>query len=309
MSSTTNTTIFVCGATGTQGGAITTHLLKTNAKIHAIARDPSSERTQALEAAGVTVFPGSYDEEDSLRNAMRGCTALFLNLSPSFTDANQELAQAKRIISIAKELDINQVVYSSGLIQNAEKSQYWDPASFVAKVVFSKKAIEDAVRSAGFKHYTILRPGNFMTNYLAPYIYPMYPGLAEKGEYSTASLRDTIIPMVDPFDIGALGAAAFSDPQRFHAKEIALASQLMTLDEVLRCLSRFTGRKLKARYMSEEEIDAQKGSSPFLSGQLMMRNMADGVDMNEVKSWGIPLTGFERFLKREEERVKKTFST
>ncbi|KAL4971034.1 NmrA/HSCARG family protein [Aspergillus stella-maris] len=309
MSSTASPTFFVCGASGTQGGAITTHLLETNARIHAIARNPSSERNRALAAAGVTVFPGSYDDEDSLRNAMKGCTGLFLNLSPSFTDGNQELAQAKRIIFIANEAGIGQVIYSSGLIQNAEKSHYWDSSSFVANVVLSKKAIEDVVRRAGFRHYTILRPGNFMANYLAPYIHPMYPGLADKGEYNTAFTRDTVIPMVDPFDIGAFGAAAFSDPQRFHGKEIALASQLMTLDEVLGSISTFTSRDLKATYMSEEEISAQKGSNPFLSGQLMMRNMADGVDMDEVKSWGIPLTGFERFLKREEERVKKTFST
>ncbi|KAL4955911.1 hypothetical protein BDW69DRAFT_159646 [Aspergillus filifer] len=309
MPSTSEQTIFVCGASGTQGGAITTHLLRTNTKIHAIARDPSSERNQSLATAGATLFPGSFDDQVSLRNAMKGCTALFLNLSPSFTDGNQELAQAKRIISIAKEADINQIIYSSGLIQNAENSQYWDPTSFVANVVLSKKAIEDVVRNAGFKHYTILRPGNFMTNYLAPYIYPMYPGLAEKGEYNTAFTRDTIIPMVDPYDIGAFGAAAFSDPGKFHGKEIALASQLMTLDEVLASLSAFAGRKLKASYMSEEEIDAQKGNNPFLGGQLMMRDMADGVDMDEVRSWGIPLTGFARFLKREEERVMKTFST
>ncbi|KAL4936141.1 hypothetical protein BDV06DRAFT_205564 [Aspergillus oleicola] len=308
MSSTSSSTIFVCGASGTQGGAITTHLLKTNTKIHAIARDPFSERNQALAAAGVTLFPGSFHDEASLQKAMTGCNGLFLNLMPNFADASQELAQAKRIITVAKQVGVDHIIYSSGLIQNAENSEYWDLNSFVAKVVLSKKAIEDAVRTAGFKHYTILRPGNFMTNYLAPCIYPMYPGLAEKGEYSTAFTCNTIIPMVDPNDIGAFGAAAFFDPSKFHLKEVALASQLMTLDEILESLSIFTGRELKASFMLEEEIDAQRGTNPFLAGQLMMRNMAEGVDMDEVRSWGVSLTKFAKFLEREEKLVRKTFS-
>ncbi|KAL4923887.1 NmrA/HSCARG family protein [Aspergillus undulatus] len=303
-------TVFVCGASGTQGGAITTRLLDTNpnTRIHAIARDASSERNQALAAAGVTLFPGSFDDESSLRTAMIGCSGLFLNLMPNLADASQELAQAKRIISIAKEVGVQHVVYSSGLIQGVEGRKYWDPSSFVAKIVLSKRAVEDAVRAAGFKHYTILRPGNFMSNYIAPYIYSMYPGLAEKGEYSTAFTRNTIIPMVDPNDIGRFGAAAFADPDRFHGKEISLASQLMTLDEVLGSISKATGRDLKANYMSDEEIDAQKATNPFVAGQLMMRDMAEGVDMDEVHSWGVPIGSFGQFLEREEERVKKTFS-
>lgn len=301
--------IFVCGATGTQGGALIPHLLSNNIKAHAIARDPSSKRALALKAAGVTIFPGSFDDASSLRAAMAGCTGLFLNLMPSLTDPTQELSQAKRILSIAKEAGVQHAIYSSGLIQDLEKRKYWNPTKLglVAGLLLSKRTVEEAVRSAGFEYYTILRPGNFMTNYLAPFVYPMYPGLVERGVVTTAFTPETVIPTVDPNDIGRFGAAAFLEPERFHAQEVGIASEVLGLEELLRILSDATGRELRVEYMSQEEIDAQVVTNPFLAGQLVARDMSDFVDMEEVRAWGIPLTTFAGFLERERELVKETF--
>ncbi|KAL4783429.1 hypothetical protein BJX76DRAFT_329875 [Aspergillus varians] len=304
----TMSTIFICGATGTQGGSIIANLPGTNLKAHAVARDPSSPASEGLKKTSlVTLFQGDFNDKESLRTAMQGCSALFLNLKPLLTDIPQELEQAERIMSVAKEVGINHIVYSSGLIQQAEHNPYWDPDSFVASIVRSKKAVEAAVRNAGFKNYTILRPGNFMTNYLAPYIYPMYPGLAEKGEYTTAFLPETVIPMVDPNDIGRFGVAAFEDPARFDNKEISIASELIVLGDIMRSLTKATGSEKKVNYMSHEEIDSQKKTNPFLASQLVMRDMAKLVDMDEVRSWGISLGTFDEFLQREKGRVVKTY--
>ncbi|KAL4817412.1 hypothetical protein BDW67DRAFT_28186 [Aspergillus spinulosporus] len=303
-------TIFICGATGTQGSAMISSIHKHHpaTKIHAITRDPSSKWSKALQAAGITLFKGDFDDEDSLRTAMAGCTALFLNLMPNLIELAQELAQANRILRIAKEIGVHQIVYSSGLVTNAERRKYWDPTSFVAKIVLSKNQVEDAVRNAGFKYYTIIRPGNFMTNFLAPYVYRQYPGLAERGEFTTAFTRDTVIPMIDPNDIGEFGAAAFMDPEGFHGKEIAIASELLTLDEILASLSKATGKQLKANYMSQEEIDAQMKTNPFVGGQLMARDMVDEVDMAYMNTFGIQMGTFEAFLAREEERLRETIA-
>ncbi|KAL4769625.1 hypothetical protein BDW60DRAFT_99269 [Aspergillus nidulans var. acristatus] len=303
-------TIFICGATGTQGSAIISSIHKHHptTKIHGITRDPSSERSKALQAAGIMLSKGDFNDEDSLRTAMTGCTALFLNLMPNLTEIAQELAQANRILRVAREVGVHQIVYSSGLVTNAERRKYWDPTSFVAKIVLSKNQVEEAVRNAGFKYYTIIRPGNFMTNFLAPYVYRQYPGLAERGEFTTAFTRDTVIPMIDPNDIGEFGAAAFMDPERFHGKEIAIASELLTLDEILASMSKAAGRQLKANYMTQEEIDAQVQTNPFVGGQLMARDMVDEVDMEYMSTFGIQMGTLEAFLAREEERLWETIA-
>ncbi|KAL4978720.1 hypothetical protein BDW66DRAFT_157942 [Aspergillus desertorum] len=308
----TRSTIFICGATGTQGSALISNIQKHHptTKIHCITRDASSERSKSLQDARVTLFKGDFNDpdEDSLRTAVAGCTALFLNLMPNLADIAQELAQANRILRVAKEVGVKHIVYSSGLVTNPECRKYWDPASFVAKIVLGKNQVEDAVRNAGFKHYTIIRPGNFMTNFLAPYVYRQYPGLAEKGLLTTAFTRDTVIPMVDPNDIGQFGAAALMSPAKFHGKEIAVVSELLKLDEILASLSRVTGTQLTAHHLSQEEIDAQVKTNPFVGGQLMARDMADEVDIEHMESFGIRIGTFEAFLEREWERVKRTFA-
>ncbi|KAL3476999.1 hypothetical protein BJX99DRAFT_133610 [Aspergillus californicus] len=303
-----STTIFVCGATGVQGGAIIKNLVASNLKAHAIARDLSSPSSQALKATpGVTLFPGDFDNADSLRTAMKGCTGLFLNLMPNLADLTHELAQAKRILAVAKEVGITHAVYSSGFVEGHENRPYWDPNSFVAKILLSKQAVEAEVSSFGFERWTILRPGNFMTNYLAPYVQRMYSGLAEKAEVTTAFTPETVLPMMDPNDIGRFGVAAFLDPGRFHGEKVTIVSEMLGFKEMMKILSRSIDKEVKVTYMTPEEIDSQIGTNPFLAGQLVGRGMAACVDFEEVKAWGIPLGTFEQFLEREKERVKETF--
>ncbi|RDW81270.1 NmrA/HSCARG family protein [Aspergillus mulundensis] len=302
-------TIFICGATGTQGSAMITNLQSshpTKVKIHSITRDLSTPRSKALQAAGVTMFKGDFNDEPSIRNALAGCTALFLNLSPNLGDLTQEPSQAKRIISVAKDLGINHIVYSSALVTNPNHCKYWDASSLAGNIVLAKNEVEDIVRSAGIR-YTILRPGNFMTNFLAPVVGFQYPGLVENGKFTTAFTRDTVIPMVDPRDIGKFGAAALLDPERYNGKDIAIASELVTLDGILGSLSQVTGRELKADYLGQEEIDAQVKSNPFVGAQLMMRDVVDEVDVEYMKSFGIEMGSFAEFLEREEKWVKETF--
>ncbi|KAL2834701.1 hypothetical protein BJY01DRAFT_259428 [Aspergillus pseudoustus] len=304
-----STTIFVCGATGTQGGALINNILGSpSVKAHAVARDLSTPASLSLLAAGVTLFQGDFNDEASLRTAMHGCTALFINLMPNLADVTQELAQAQRLLSVAREVGVTHVVYSSGFsADHPERRRHYDPNGFVTKLLFSKQRVESAVRTAGFKYYTIIRPGNFMTNMLAPHVGVMYAGLVEKAEITTAFTRDMVLPMIDPNDIGRFALAAFLQPARFNAQEFEIASELMPFEDVVKAIGRVMGREVKINYLSQEDIDEQIKTNPFLGGQLMMRDMVECVDMDKVRAWGIPLGTFGEFLERESGRVKTTY--
>ncbi|KAI9036157.1 NmrA/HSCARG family protein [Aspergillus affinis] len=303
------TKIFVCGATGTQGGAVIYHLLQKGVSVHAIVRDPNSHGGQKLQEVGVTVTQGNYDDEESLRRGLEGCTGLFLNLSPDFSNEKLELEQARRILSIAKASGVDQIVYSSGFAANEpERLTYWDANGFVGKVILSKQAIENEVRAAGFTSWTILRPANFMSNFLLPLVKFLYPGLVETGVWTTALTKENLVPNVDPNDIGRFAAEALSNSQRFHAKEIDLASELLSVEDILKELAQATGRQFKAEFLRQEEVDAQLAVNPMIGGQLAMRDMHKFVNMEELKAWGIPLGSFKGFLERKKESVEKTYS-
>ena len=301
------TVAFVSGATGTQGGAVARDLRAKGIEVHSLARDPSSKNAKALEALGVKLWPGDFDNEEALRAATEGCTSVFLNLMPDLQDLTAEMRWVKNIIAAGKNAGAKHIIYSSGVaVSEPEKLKHWDPDSFTALILRGKQAVEKATREAGYQYWTVLRPGNFMANYFEPLV-RMYPGLVEEGVWTTALTRETILPCVDTATIGAFGSAAILDPERFHGQSIEYADEMLLVDEVMEKLSKATGRELKAKYLSDEEVEAQKGGNPFIAGQLTARDMSQFVDIEKVKSWGIPLGTFEAFLEREKERVEETY--
>ncbi|OHE91864.1 hypothetical protein CORC01_12872 [Colletotrichum orchidophilum] len=300
-------TIFVSGATGTVGGSVARNLLSSGIAVHALARDPDSPAAKALSSLGASLTPGGYDTEGALDEAMKGVTGAFLNLMPDFVDYTWELKTAKRIMATAKAAGATHFIYSSGFaVEAPEKLKNWDPKSFNAVVLLSKQAIENEVRKAGFEHWTILKPGNFAANYVLPLV-AVFPDLIKHGRFITALRPETKLPTVDPNDIGKFALAAYRDPVKFHAQEVSIASELLTVDYIMEKLARFTGKDIKAVYLSDEEVEAQKGGNPFIGGQLASRDMDQFADLEKTRSWGIPLGTFDEYLERERELVKETY--
>lgn len=308
-------TVFVCGATGTQGGALIRHLLPSGATIHALARDPSSPKAKALESLGVKLTHGDFDNEAALRSAIPvGTHAIFLNFMPVFTDFGANLRQAKLIMSIAKDAGVTHVVYSGGtgaeatkaLLDGDDGNRQTNP---LAAILCSKVDIEDAVKAAGFASYTILRPANFMANYIDPFVRFQLAGLAETGRTTGAADPDAPIPMVSTQTIGAMSAAAILEPERFGGHDVTYADELVTLRQVIQRLREITGKDLEYVRMSDEETQAQKAVNPFIRGMLMLPKLANFVDLDAVETWNISRDSLDDYLQREKQVVLETYAS
>ncbi|KAL6857848.1 hypothetical protein ACO1O0_005291 [Amphichorda felina] len=301
-------TIFVCGATGTQGGAVARHLLTTGATVHALARDPTTPKAKALASLGVKLWHGDFDNAEALAAALAGTQAVFLNFMPDFTDLGANLRQADLIMRTAAAAGATHAVYSSGIgIDRADEFEFFDKDSMLAALLASKVDIERAVRSSSLPTHTVLRPGNFMANYVDPFARMQVSGLADTGRWTTALQPGVVLPLVDTATIGAVSAAALLDPARFHGVTLSYADEMLTMGEIVSKLAAVTGRDLQMVPMTDEDIDAQKATNPFVGGQLAMRSMAKFIDMDEFKAWNFPLSSFDKYLEREKEAVKATY--
>ncbi|KAH8705880.1 putative NAD dependent epimerase/dehydratase [Talaromyces proteolyticus] len=301
-----NNTFFVTTVTGVQGGAVARHLLKQNATVHAITRTVDSPAAQELQSLGVKLFSGNLDNKEALKAGMQGCTGLFLNLPHDPTVA---VTYAQTILAVAKDAGIKHVVYSTALGVNApEKFAAWDPNGMIAMVMLPKQTIEKLLTDYGFESWTIVRPGNFMANFTKPKILLTYPGLETTGVFRTSFEKTNVIPMVDHDDIGKFGAAALLDPTRFNKQAIEIASELMTVDQIMADLSKATGKKISAHYLSDKELESEAAQGSPASWHVFLRDLAQFVDENKLKSWGIPLNSFSDFLAREKEAVIETYS-
>ncbi|KAJ4134528.1 hypothetical protein BFJ63_vAg868 [Fusarium oxysporum f. sp. narcissi] len=299
--------IFVSGATGCQGGSVARYLRSKDIAVHALARDPKSDKAKALKTIGVRLTPGDYDNEAALREAMKGCTGLFLVLMPDFTDLAAERRWATNVLNSGKEAGVKHAIFSSGFgAGNPDQLTAMEPGSFTDIIMRNKHAIENQTRNAGFEHWTILRPGAFMANYVEPFV-RMYPDLVDKGVFATAMTPNTVLPLTDTITIGKFGGEAFLNPAKFHGKEIAYADEWIEVETILQKLSKAVGRHLKEEYLSDEEIMDQKATNPFIAGQLVMRDMAKLATKGEVKAWGIPLSTFDEFLERETQAIHETY--
>ena len=139
-------TILVTGSTGVVGNQVLEHLKGSGAEVHALTRTPEKARFPD----GITAIKGDLSDVDSMRQAMKGVSTLFL-LAPNAAD---ELTQALQTLSVARESRVRGVVYLS-VFKGAE---YVDVPHFTGKHTV-ERMIEQCDMPA-----TVLRPAYFIQN-------------------------------------------------------------------------------------------------------------------------------------------------
>ncbi|EAQ91504.1 hypothetical protein CHGG_03439 [Chaetomium globosum CBS 148.51] len=285
----TNPTVFVCGATGAQGGRLAHRLRAIGWGVHTTVRDPSSPAAQSLQSIGVETTPGDWNNEAALAHSLTGCQMLFLNPVPPPLPRHppRTCNQAQTLLRLALAAHIHHVVYSSSIPLPTT-----DPTSLPALARASKRHIETATRSAGIPVWTILRPAFFMTNLVRPNVDRLFPGASATGEFTLALRPDTPLALIDPDDIAQFAVAAFRAPGRFHGQVVDLAGEVRAVGEVLAVLAGVVGRGVRGRYLREEEVEERKGVEVFLSGQLDLKEAAP-VDVGRVRSWGVEMGTLE----------------
>jgi hypothetical protein len=179
---------------------------------------PNSSQPQTPTYSKPTSLPPA-----AIASAASGCTAVFLNVSPT-ADPSAELTHAQTIISVCRASGVTKCVYSS--VVNAGKqsafktssphgpAQPVDPATtFRAAYWLSKSAIQDAVVSAGFGAWTVLQPAFLLSNLVAPVSPGYFRELASQHVVRSAYRPDTEIAITDPVDLAKFAVAAFLTPK------------------------------------------------------------------------------------------------
>src|SRR4028118_1512264 len=69
--------ILVCGATGSQGGAVARSLLDRGFRVRALTRDPHKPEAEALADRGAEVVRGDMEDRPSVDRALRGAHGVF----------------------------------------------------------------------------------------------------------------------------------------------------------------------------------------------------------------------------------------
>ncbi len=175
-------TILVTGATGTVGRQVVEQLVKRDANVRALVRNPA----KAEFPDAVHVVQGDLLDVDSLRAAFDGVSTLFL-LNAVVPD---EFTQALVALNVAREAGIKRIVYLSVIHSDV----YVNVPHFAGKY-----GVERMIERLAFSA-TILRPAYFMGNDLTikdvVFNYGVYPmPIGSKG-----------LAMIDARDVGEIAA-------------------------------------------------------------------------------------------------------
>ena len=293
--------VLVTGATGRQGGATARALLAAGVSVRALVRDPGTERARAVQALGAELVRGDLHDRDSVVRAATGARAVFSVQMPEITaagfDFDGEVRQGVNLVEGAKAAGVPQFVHTSvtGAGQHTE-APGWAEGRWAAlePTLGAKSAVQDAVRAAGFPHWTLLKPGFFMENFL-PSMAFLFPRGIEGGLVSVLK-PDTRLSLIAVEDIGRAAAAAVADPERFDRVELELAGDYLSMTEIAAVLSQALGRPLAAPDFTE--LEALAAGMPPMGATHEWLNVTGQPGRPEyARALGLPLTSFEAWAK------------
>lgn len=303
-------TFLVTQANGQQSTWVITHLLAAGARIHAIIRD-TKRITPTLQKQGVTVFEGDSTDMDLVVRAAQGCKGVFLNTYPI---PGLEAQQARTVVAASIRAGVESIVANTTFCTGDK--DLWDNQETekigLRDYFRSKSEVEDAVRSAGFKSYTILRPSFIHFDYLQPLAAHNFPELPSKGEMLHSYKEGARMLHIDGSDVGKFASAALQNPTEFNGQEIELCNESLTIEEIHRTLEKVSGRKIPLKRRTLEEIETVGTSFPLMANRFHlwcnMRNFDNiAARVKDVQAkFGIPFTSLEEGLEREKDRLLKT---
>ncbi|EHJ08103.1 NmrA/HSCARG family protein [Staphylococcus simiae] len=219
--------ILVIGATGKQGNAVVKQLLTDGWHVNALTRDKHNDKLTTINHPELTIVEGDLSNEDSLKQAMVGQYGLYSVQPIIKEDVSEELRQGKMIIDLAQDQNIQHVVYSTaGGVNRDRTGPHFEALA----------QIEDML-SASSLNYTIIKPSFFMDNFLR----------ITKVEDNSITIPEFIAPevkfaMISSIDIAKIAAEVFNHPEQYNHQAIEIASDELTLNEVVDTFSAVTGK-------------------------------------------------------------------
>lgn len=241
--------ILVIGATGKQGNAVVNTLLEDGWQVRAFTRNKNNEKLLALNHKHLTIFEGDLSNQADLTEAMKGQYGVY-SVQPIIpNDTQEELRQGQMIIETAEREGVDYVVYSTAGGVNRDRTG----PHFEALAKIEHTLMDSSL------NYTIIKPSFFMDNFLR-----ITTVEADRIYIPKFIAPEVKFAMISSVDIARIAANIFKDTQRYNHQAIEIASDRLTLNEVVDIFSETTLKKteIKGTFTSqtaEKDWLEQKG--------------------------------------------------
>jgi uncharacterized protein YbjT (DUF2867 family) len=230
----TTKTIVVCGATGSQGGAVVDSLLKREGyHVVAFSRQPTGQKAQVLRDRGVEVHAGDLLDRDFLLKVFAGADGVFGVTQPWSPDHKQcniesERIQGRNIVDACKVNQVPHLVLSS--VINLSNQPTGVPHAD------SKLEIEQYCQASQVQS-TVVQLSSFLDNLGGPF-FPI-----TKRTIRGFVDRDAKVGYIACRDIGEVTATVFERPEKYQNQVVRLIADFVSGDDIVAALAQLTGRR------------------------------------------------------------------
>ncbi|KAJ3549004.1 hypothetical protein NM688_g5227 [Phlebia brevispora] len=248
--------IFVVGATGAQGLAVIDALLApypdgspSPYSVRALTRDLGHRRAQLLASKGVECVQGSTDDLESVASAMEGAYGTWINTDGFTIGEQKEIYAGMRIFEIAKQVgSVRHYVWSSldyalklGNYNPKYRCEHYDGKARVAEWMKAQPSHDNEDDMA----WSVVTSGPYMDMLYNLMFGPL--NRRSDGTYVFAApLGSGRVPMIALSDLGFFARYTFDHRSMTSGKELAIASQMVTLEDIASTFRQVTGNKAVA---------------------------------------------------------------
>ena len=223
--------VLLIGVTGGTGGNVVKGFLEQKVtNLRAITRKINLDRPSLskLSDAGVELFEANLDDEDSLTPAFAGISAVYCHATSADSAKPDplEIERAHRVAQAAKKANIKHFVYNSagGADRNSGISH-----------IEQKYKVEQILKQA--VPTTMLRACLFMEEFWKKYTRPSIL----KGVFRFSIQPDKPLHLITTKDMGRVAAYMMKHPSKYIGKEIELAGDMLTPQQMAEAFSKVQG--------------------------------------------------------------------
>lgn len=289
--------LLIAGATGKQGGAVISELLRNQADppFHLVALTRNANSTKALQLArnpNVSILQGDLDDCEAIFKScsepIYGVFSVQVPLRPKV-----EEAQGKALADSAMAHGVKHFIYTSADRGGPQQSD--NDGTKIAHFR-SKFNIENHLKAVAAQKpdmaWTIIRPVAFMENLTNDFF-----GRAFQTMWELNGLESKL-QLVSTVDVGILAAEAFRNPADYKGKAVSLATDELTAAEARQTFKRLVGREVPTTY----PILARFIKNVLLREQLgvmfdWFEDKGFGADPAAIRSMYPEMRNFEAWLK------------
>lgn len=284
--------VLVVGLSGPMAKAIVPELQAEGHEVRVIAYVP--ERAKDFKANNVEVIQGTVGNREDLMKALDGVSGVCIMGMPHEEDPAKEAEYGKAVIDACLTKGVKHVVHVSVCCSDKNTGVYHFD---------SKHQVEEYLKKSGLS-YTILRPAWFMENFLSNRYLPSI----KEGVLSMPLRPERTLELVSASDVARVAAEAFTVPDKLTERDIDLAADRLTMEEIAEEISRVMPKSVVYRQIS----DADAGREMSLDMRTMFKWLDEHgytgdllLAENLLKRFEIKLTGLRAFLYQYKEEFRK----